>query len=957
VEQFRCPVLVGRDEQIGLFEAAIDRAAERGQGAALLVTGEAGVGKSRLVSEAVARAAARGLATAWGRAPAGGSADPLRPIAELVGASFRLLPPGSSHPGLDPYRPALARLVPSAGPPAPAEPTTAVLGEGLLRLLGAACGLAVLEDLQWAGDDTLAVVEYVAANLGDVAVVLIGTVRTDETTPAAAMARWLRRGGAATVVELGRLGEAETAAMVSGCLRLRHGVTPPADVLAMVARSAEGLPLLVEDVLVTAERTGLLVGDGGAWRAVDGPNLSVPLTFLDTVGQRLDRLDEEARSVLHAAAVFGRTFPWDLLPAVTGLDEDCVLAALRAARAAGLVCEETGGFGFRHALTASAVLQDVFMPARARLSRRAAVEVEAAHPGLEGGWRIVLADLREAAGDRADAAFHLLAAGREALANGAVAGAVSLLQRAVALAPGPEGRLALLEAAVAAGRTELVDDVSGRLLAGGDNETATQLLIARSRLPAGLAAAGPHLEAARAAAAGDPAAEARIDALTAGAILGTGRADRLEAAERLARRAAAAAEQSGLHEVECEALEVIGRCTRVRDLDAAEQVFQRQLELAEARDLALWRIRAMYELGTIDLLRHVDARRATDAYEAALASGAVVLAAGYAVNLVVHLLQVGRNAEAIVLAQSCETTAQRLGLDPLVPVTITLRAIANTCLGRRGEAKALLDEVTEASGDVAVFAWGVGRALRALLDEDRAGALAAFERAEAAQRLAPALTTDPFSGLWLTVRLVDGADAQIDLRDDIAGDLAGDIAGLDRLVPGSMFHRLNAGSIQAVRLGRKGQGDAAHAALMDAFHATEAFPLHRHLQLRLVAEAAIADGWGDPVAYLLEAESWFAGHGHERVALACRRMLRAAGAVVGRGGATEVRVPAELRRVGVTAREAEVLGLAAEHLTNREIAARLFLSARTVEKHVASLLRKLGISSRTELGSRAPLNR
>jgi DNA-binding NarL/FixJ family response regulator len=121
-----------------------------------------------------------------------------------------------------------------------------------------------------------------------------------------------------------------------------------------------------------------------------------------------------------------------------------------------------------------------------------------------------------------------------------------------------------------------------------------------------------------------------------------------------------------------------------------------------------------------------------------------------------------------------------------------------------------------------------------------------------------------------------------------------------------------------------------------------------------VAEAALNDGWGDPVSWLLEAEAWFVAHGHRRVTSSVRGLLRRAGVPVGRGAAgREAQVPDQLRRRGVTAREAEVLHLVAERLTNREIADRLYLSVRTVDRHVSSLLTKLGAGSRTHLVERA----
>ena len=111
----------------------------------------------------------------------------------------------------------------------------------------------------------------------------------------------------------------------------------------------------------------------------------------------------------------------------------------------------------------------------------------------------------------------------------------------------------------------------------------------------------------------------------------------------------------------------------------------------------------------------------------------------------------------------------------------------------------------------------------------------------------------------------------------------------------------------------------------------------------------MADGWGEPVVWLRAAAPYFDARGDDKIAAACRTLLRQAGVPVPRQRAGDPAVPDRLRALGVTGREADVLRLVAQGLTNREIAALMVLSPRTVEKHVASVLMKTGLRRRAQL--------
>jgi DNA-binding CsgD family transcriptional regulator len=158
------------------------------------------------------------------------------------------------------------------------------------------------------------------------------------------------------------------------------------------------------------------------------------------------------------------------------------------------------------------------------------------------------------------------------------------------------------------------------------------------------------------------------------------------------------------------------------------------------------------------------------------------------------------------------------------------------------------------------------------------------------------------------------------------------------------------GYAEAVHLGR--HGGPADAAFDDAEAAVAGLDMFAgllHLGRRLAAEAALRDGWGDPVVWLRSAAAFFADSGHQRVAAACRSLLQTAGAPVPRRGRGNSPVPQELRGAGVTSRETDVLTLVGAGMSNVEIAGRLYLSPRTVETHIGRLLAKTGRADRAEL--------
>jgi hypothetical protein len=223
VTDLLCPVLIGRDAETARLRSAL-AAARDGAGAVMFLTGEAGIGKSRLASELAAEARACGAAVLAGRAVPAGASIPYRPVTEalLQALRERVFP---DDPGLTPWLPALRAVVPTIGGPegdGRGDHAAPVRGEAVLQLLrrfaGSAGLLLVLEDLHWADPDTLAVVEYLSDNLSAEAVLCVATCRGETPSAGAELVARVTGRRAARHLALGRLTAGQVAAMVRACL-------------------------------------------------------------------------------------------------------------------------------------------------------------------------------------------------------------------------------------------------------------------------------------------------------------------------------------------------------------------------------------------------------------------------------------------------------------------------------------------------------------------------------------------------------------------------------------------------------------------------------------------------------------------------------------------------------------------------------------------------------------------
>src|SRR6266567_1610580 len=437
-----CPTLIERDAEVHALDSGLD-GAMNGEGGVLFLSGDAGVGKSRLSREATSLASARGFNVLIGRSTESTVPVPFRPVTEALMKIARagVVP---DDPQLAIHLPVLASLVPEWSRPGDddAEISPLILGEALIRLLtpsGSKGTLLVLEDLHWADPETLAIVEYLSDNLADTSVLCVATVR--DTMPSAGLnlLRSITARRAATSLQVTRLGDQAVRQMAAACLDT--GEVPGA--VTRLLADCDGLPFAIEEILATAVSSGQLVSDASGWQVDDRVAASVPASIAGSVRNRLAALGPVVTDVLASAAVLGKKFDWTLLPSITALTEAQVLAALQQAQAMQLITPIGSGnnlFRFRHSLTRHAILSDLLPPDLAGRSARAAAGLESAHPGLPGGWCELAAELHEAAGDRVQAATLLLQLGNRALDQGALSTAITSLADAhdllAALPPG-----------------------------------------------------------------------------------------------------------------------------------------------------------------------------------------------------------------------------------------------------------------------------------------------------------------------------------------------------------------------------------------------------------------------------------------------------------------------------------------------------------------------------------------
>ncbi|MEU3890211.1 AAA family ATPase [Streptomyces sp. NPDC029041] len=981
------PVFVGRAEELGTLYDALARARE-GEPQALLIGGEAGVGKTRLVEEFAAAARRRGAVLALGGCvEIGADGLPFAPFSTALRALRRELP-GELAAASAGQEEELARLLPELGESRAGrhdEDGTARLFELTARLLERVAAehtvVLALEDLHWADASTRHLLSYLVRTLRTGRLVVVATYRSDDIHrrhPLRPLLAELDRLRTIRRLELARFTRDEVGRQVAGILAHE----PEPDRVDAIFQRSDGNAFFVEELAVAAP---------------EGCRTGLTDSLRDLLLVRVEGLPESAQQVARIVAEGGSTVEYRLLAAVARLAEDDLIEALRAAVNASILAPAPGGDGyrFRHSLVREAVSDDLLPGERSRLNRRYADALEADPSLVPADQRATrLASYWYHAHDAAKALPAVLEASVEARRRHAYSEQLRLLERAMELwDSAPEAVRATLRpvdytevyppcgcdpATTALRHLDLLAEaaVAGRLC--GERERALKITkralrllededdplrtawfwIQRSRLVQRLARGDGWKEIATAQelVRGLPPSEVHAEVL------------------------ATAAHWSMLREPGPETLTAAERAVEYARMVGADEIE------SNAR-LTLGGL--MVEAGQIEAgLAHMYEVR-----DDVVARGLAVVVGRSHVNLPSILEGIGRSEEAVTLLREGLRLTSRMGLTESEGWVRGNLAESLISLGRwdeAAEAAVSAQRLGQTAGP-----YGSGAHSQAFL------ALARGQVSEAARHLAEARASYgphdpmpqhdlPISCLTLAVAAAEGrlADARAELARTLA---SGFPLGTQRYAwPLLLEAAVAEADARALPAAHDGREQVLGAILSAVKRLTTHAPVWLAHERWVRAELLRAEGrstpdtWSDVVTafeplgrpydlarvrYRL-AESLLTGGGEDERGRATE-LLRLARTVARHLGARplEDAATALARRarlpltpatepgpapadpadaLGLTTRERDVLRLVAAGHTNRRIAEELFISPKTASVHVSNILGKLGVSGRGE---------
>jgi DNA-binding CsgD family transcriptional regulator len=944
-------ILIGRERELAELEAAL-AAARTGVGGVLLVAGEAGVGKTRLATHALAMSGVRVLV---GEAIEEAT-PPYGPVVAAFRSYLRAKPDGLRDCG--PLSAYMALILPELGPrPEPTDRAT--LFEAIrcaFQAVGRHGSAAVLlDDLHWADEGTLELLPALAGTLEQEPIVVIGVYRSDEMPrghPLRRLRAELRRARRLRELVVEPLDAAQTAALAEHLLG--RPVSPA--LAAMLHDRSQGVPFFIEELADALGASGLLRETGTTVELVGRADLPLPETVRDAVLLRAERLSPRAREALEVAAALGLRFDLALVLDLAG--EQGLEEAMRS----GFVLEEERGQGaFRHALTREAIYGAVTWTRRRALHAEIAIRLESAE-----ATPVMVAEHWLAAQQPSRARPALLAAAEFFAALHAHRDAARAVHRAVELWPEGEEEPVRLAALDRLGEyAELSGDFSEatrawREAADAHDRHGNMLELAKTERKlaalyelecawdAAFAARGMAAESFRAAGRPDEAAAERIAA--AGNLQSAGS---LSAALELIIEASDEADRAERVDLKARALGLEGLVrARMGDFEAGLDSARAGLSLSLAQNLIEPAAETYEKVGMVLDLRagHGDAidafTTAFDFCEAHGVSGRAKVCLGC---LAYVLRKTGEWDRVIEIYR--DVIAAREAPRNARCAAITEFGLVHVLRGDTRRARAPLTEASALAHRTGFMVMMLESACGlARLDEQQGD----YESSEARCRLLLELAREsedtqyPVPALRWATTLFAGrrAEAEAGACTEWLGTVAGRSGNPEALAAtahalGEMA-LLNSDAEQAARL---------FLQALELLRELE-LPFERaETQLRAGAALAAAGEREAAIERLTDAYRTARKLGARPLAGRARSELAQLGERVDQ---RRVRHAAgEPQHSGLSRRELEVVRLVAVGRTNREIALDLFLSPRTVDMHVRNILTKLGCRSRTDATRKA----
>jgi predicted ATPase/predicted Ser/Thr protein kinase len=419
--------IVGRQEE---YEEALNlwRNVVAGQGQALLISGEPGIGKTRLVREIVTSAevsggwALVGECYAESNAPYNAFAQIIRQVLEHHHQNGLQLPDAVLDDLLD-LTPELRYQYPDVIPNPKLDPESEQqrLFENMVALYEGLSNktplISVIDDAHWGDSGTLAMLHHLIRRTQHMPVMILATYREielKEARPFNEMLLDLNRQRQGTRLKLNRLDRQATRELLEAIF----AVEVSDEFLDGIYRETDGNPFFIEEVCRTLVESGALYYEDGQWHRPSMDELEIPQGVQVAVESRIAKLPKENQEVLRMASILGREFGFNILLEALDLDEDTTIEAIEAAEEAQMIQEIAGvgevRFSFVHALVPSAIVESIRTLRRRKLYRRAAMAIEklspddyealAFHYGEAGDESLAL-KYYSLAGERAAAAF------------------------------------------------------------------------------------------------------------------------------------------------------------------------------------------------------------------------------------------------------------------------------------------------------------------------------------------------------------------------------------------------------------------------------------------------------------------------------------------------------------------------------------------------------------------------